>query len=477
MAVIASIISKFDESGVNKAGDAHDTLGGKLGKFGKVAGAAFAAAGVAAAAYAGKLLVDGVKAAIEDEAAQAKLAKTLQNTTGASKDQIAAVEDYITKTTLATGVLDDKLRPSLDRLVRSTGNVTEAQKLQGMALDISAGTGKDLQAVSEALAKAHDGNFAALKKLGVPLDENIIKTKDFDAAQAALAATFGGQAAEQANTFQGKMARLSAAFGEAKETVGSYVLDALTPLLDVGVNKLIPAFGKMADKIGKDLQPTFANIATFFKNDLIPIFKAWWSFATETVIPGVIKTLKPIIEGLGSVFATVAEKIEENRDKLEPLFNVLKKVAEFIYSTVYPAIGVVLGGALKVLGTILGGLIDLFATLVGWITTAITKVVELGRAIANSPLGKVAGAIGGAIGDLFGGGRASGGYVQSGTTYLVGEAGAELFTPSMSGYIVPNGGGRGSSVVINVSGALDPVSVADQISRILERQNIRLGVA
>jgi len=477
MAVIASIISKFDESGVNKAGDAHDTLGGKLGKFGKVAGAAFAAAGAAAAAYAGKLLVDGVKAAIEDEAAQAKLAKTLQNTTGASKEQISAVEDYITKTTLATGVLDDKLRPSLDRLVRSTGNVTEAQKLQSMALDIAAGTGKDLQAVSEALAKAHDGNFAALKKLGVPLDENIIKTKDFDAAQQALAATFGGQAAEQANTFQGKMARLSAAFGEAKETVGGYVLDALTPLLDIGVNKLIPAFGKMADKIGKDLKPAFSAFSDYFQTVLIPTFKALWDFISDTLIPGISATLKPIISGLATVFGTVATKIEENREKLEPLFTLLGTVASFIAKTVAPAFGKVLGTELKVVATIIGDIIDVVSTLVGWLATAINKVIELGQAIANSPLGKVAGAIGGVISSVFGGGKAVGGYVQSGTTYLVGEAGAELFTPSMSGYIVPNGGSGGGNVVINVSGALDPVSVADQISRILERQNIRLGVA
>lgn len=109
-----------------------------------MAGAAFAAAGAAAALYAGKLAIDGVKAAIEDEAAQAKLGKTLENVTGATNAQIKSVEDYITKTELAYGVTDDDLRPSLDRLVRATKDVTEAQKLQSIALDVAAGTGKSL---------------------------------------------------------------------------------------------------------------------------------------------------------------------------------------------------------------------------------------------------------------------------------------------------------------------------------------------
>lgn len=190
MAGIPKIKITFDadfdqlKQGVKGAQNEVEGFGSKMGGFAKKAGAAFAVAGAAAAAYAGVLLVDGVKSAIEDEAAQAKLATTLQNVTGATDAQIKATEDYITQTALANGITDDKLRPSLDRLVRSTKDVEEAQRLQTLALDIAAGTGKDLSAVSEALAKAHDGNLGALKKLGVGIDENIIKSKNFDAATA-----------------------------------------------------------------------------------------------------------------------------------------------------------------------------------------------------------------------------------------------------------------------------------------------------
>ena len=104
-----------------------ETFGGKLEKFGKVAAAAFAAAAAAAAAYAGKLAIEGVKAAIEDEAAQKRLAVALENVTGATEAQIKAVEDQISKTALATGVADDKLRPALQRLATATGSVEQSQ--------------------------------------------------------------------------------------------------------------------------------------------------------------------------------------------------------------------------------------------------------------------------------------------------------------------------------------------------------------
>ena len=109
--------------------------------------------------------MDAVKAFAEDDAAAQKLATPLTNVTGATDAQVSAVEDYITKTSIAAAVADDELRPALDSLVRGTGSVTEAQDLLGLALDISAGTGKDLGTVSDALSKAYNGNYKALKAL------------------------------------------------------------------------------------------------------------------------------------------------------------------------------------------------------------------------------------------------------------------------------------------------------------------------
>ena len=201
-------------------------------KFGRGAMRAMDGLALAATGAAFAIGKEGVEAAIADQAAQVKLATTLKNTTKATDAQVASVEDYINQTQLATGVVDDDLRPSLDRLVRSTKDVKRAQELQALALDVSAGTGKDLQSVTEAIAKAYDGSFTSLKRLGIPLDENIIKTKDFDAAQKVLAKTFEGQSAAAAATAEGGMRRFQIVIDEAKESIGEALLPTLEELTD-----------------------------------------------------------------------------------------------------------------------------------------------------------------------------------------------------------------------------------------------------
>ena len=454
------------------------TFGDKIDNFGKVAGAAFLAAGIAATAYAGKLAIDGVKAAIEDEAAQLRLATSLKNVTGATEGQIKATEDYILKTSLAKGVTDDELRPSLDRLVRSTKDVEEAQKLQTLALDIAAGTGKDLGAVSEALGKAYDGNLGALKRLGVGIDEDIIKSKDFDAAALALSETFAGQATANAETFAGKMDRLKIVFDEGKETVGSFILDAITPMVTLFVEKVVPVVTELADKIGKDLGPVFTELGRIFQENVLPIIETWWKFFSETVIPGIKKTVQPIIEGLFEAFDSIATSIKDNEKNLKPLFTLFKSVAEFVAETLAPALGEVLGAAIKVLAKLVSGLVGGFSDLVGFITDVVNGIKSIISLVKNNPIVK---GIGGLIDKVFGGGKAAGGPVSGGTTYLVGEKGPELFTPGSNGTIIPNNrlvgksGGGGGVINITVNGAIDAEGTARQIVDILNRATARGG--
>ena len=233
--------------GLDKADKETKTFSNKLDNALQKGAAAFLAVGAAAGAMAIKIGIDAVKAAVEDEKAQKSLAITLKNTTKATDAQVKAVEDFIDKTARATGVADDQLRPSLDRLLRSTQDITKAQKLQTLALDISAGTGKDLATVTEALGKAYDGNLGALKRIGVPLDENIIKTKDFDAATKALSETFAGQADAAAETFAGRMARIKIAIDEAKEQLGQALLPLLERFAKFATEQLAPALQGLVD--------------------------------------------------------------------------------------------------------------------------------------------------------------------------------------------------------------------------------------
>jgi hypothetical protein len=228
-------------AGLDKADKETRTFSNKLDDALKAGAAAFLAVSAAAGAMAIKIGVDAVKAAVEDEKAQKSLAQTLRNTVKATDAQIKATEDYIDTTARATGIADDQLRPSLDRLVRSTGDLTKAQKLQQLALDISAGTGKDLATISEGLSRAYDGNLGALKRLGIPLDENIVKTKDFDKAVKVLSETFAGQADIAADTFAGRMARIKIAVDEAKETLGVALLPILERFATFATNVLVPA--------------------------------------------------------------------------------------------------------------------------------------------------------------------------------------------------------------------------------------------
>ena len=233
--------------GLDKADRETKTFSNKLDDALQKGAAAFLAVGASAGAIAIKIGIDAVKAAVEDEKAQKSLAITLKNTTKATDAQVKAVEDFIDKTARATGVADDQLRPSLDRLLRSTQDITKAQKLQTLALDISAGTGKDLATVTEALGKAYDGNLGALKRIGVPLDENIIKTKDFDAATKALSETFAGQADAAAETFAGRMARIKIAIDEAKEQLGQALLPLLERFAKFATEQLAPALQGLVD--------------------------------------------------------------------------------------------------------------------------------------------------------------------------------------------------------------------------------------
>jgi hypothetical protein len=383
-----SILGDVDQlkKSLNTGSSEVQGFGNKIGDFSKKAGLAFAAAGAAAAAYAGKLLIDGVKSAIADEAAQAKLATTLENVTGATRNQIAAVEDYITKTALANGVTDDELRPSLDRLIRSTKDQTKAQELQSLALNIAAGTGKDLSAVSEALGKAYDGNLGALKRLGVGIDDSIIKSKNFDAAALALSKTFEGQASKQAETFEGKMARLSIAFDEAKETVGSYVLDALTPLVSGIVSKGIPAITDFAKNLGESLGPAFGQIVKTVRDDLLPILVSWWKFLYNEVIPAILSVVRPVIEGLTAAFNTVKKALQDNSTELEPFYNFLKVIWKFIKDNLAPLLGGAFKTALEVIGTIVGGLVTGFSKLVGFINSTITAITKFVNFVKDNPV-------------------------------------------------------------------------------------------
>ena len=213
-----------------------ETSADKITKWGKAAAAGFALAGAAAVKFG----LDFAKAAADDIAAQEKLDATIRATTAATDAQVAAVGDWITKTSVAIGITDDQLRPAFSRLVRSTKDTEEAQNLLNLAMDLSSATGKPLEAVTNALAKAYDGSYTSLNKLGLGIDDAAIKSKDFDGITKDLAATYGSFAENEAETAAKKFERIKIATDEAKESIGAALLPVVEQLADYLLETFVP---------------------------------------------------------------------------------------------------------------------------------------------------------------------------------------------------------------------------------------------
>jgi hypothetical protein len=326
-----------------------ESSAGKLGEFSKKAGLAFAAAAAAAGAYAAKLAVDGVKAAIEDEQAQTQLALALENATGATNAQIKATEDSILQMSLATGVADDKLRPALGRLVRSTGDITKAQDLLAIALDVSTATGKPLEAVANSLGKAYDGNTSALGKLGLGLDAAELKTMTFTEVQGKLTELFGGAAAANADTYAGKIARVQVAFDEAKETLGQALLPILDKFLGFINENALPAIQAFTAAFSLTEGDGFGKVITDVGNTLK-------------------KVVQPIFEGAKAVFDDVKNAIMNSKDEFASFWEVVKFIA--------PLIGQVIGAQLKAIGNIAEAVITIIGKVLGAIKPVLNVAID-----------------------------------------------------------------------------------------------------
>ena len=235
-----------------------NTLSGMLGP-------ALIGAGAAAGYAAVQFGVDGVKAFVDDEAAAAKLATTLDNL-GLAHDT-TQVEGMIDALQRQTGVADEALRPAVDRLVRSIGDTAGATDALKLAMDVSAGTGKSLDSVVQALGKAYDGNTAGLSRLGAGIDKSVLATGNMDTITKDLARTFGGQAKTASETYKGQLDRLSVGFSELQESFGAGFINALgntagkTDELMQAMEDLQPALEEIGGAAG-DLTIELAGMVT-----------------------------------------------------------------------------------------------------------------------------------------------------------------------------------------------------------------------
>lgn len=203
-----------------------------------------------------------VKAFAADDAAARSLGQTLNNLGLAYGSNVGTVNGFISRLEAQTGVLDDELRPALDRILRATGDVTKSQELLALALDIAAGTGKSVTQVSQSLQKAYLGQTAALGRLGVGLSKAELASGSFEEIQTKLNALFAGQAVTAANSYQGSLNKLTVASNNAKETIGKGLVDALSILS--GSNTIDPVISAI-DRISKSIANATKGLADFIR--------------------------------------------------------------------------------------------------------------------------------------------------------------------------------------------------------------------
>lgn len=233
-----SILADVDElkKSLGDANKSVETSADKIADFGKKAALAFAAVGAATAAFA----ISAVKAAAEDEKARKSLEQTIRSSTKATEDQIAAIDTYITKQSIATATTDEELRPAFARLVRSTNDVAKAQELLSLSQEIATATGKPLETIANALGKSFDGQNTALGKLGLGIDAATLKTKSHEEIMQILKGTYKGFIDNEATNAEFKMRQLEIAFSETKEQIGNALLPIMKQFADYLLAVVVP---------------------------------------------------------------------------------------------------------------------------------------------------------------------------------------------------------------------------------------------
>lgn len=453
MAIKIPLITEFDGGGIQKALKEFK----QLETAGEKAQFAIKKAAIPAAAALGALAVAGgaaAKAAMEDQKSAAELARTLKISTRATDAQVNAMEDMIGEMTLASGVADTDLRKALATLARGMGSSELATQNLQLAMDISAATGKDLATVSDALAKAYNGQTTALSKLDPSMRSLVKEGANFQELGKIMAETFGGAATEAANTAEGRFKRMNVAIGEAQESIGA----ALIPIIE----KLLPYLEDASKWISENtdlivkLGVAFGAIAAavVITNTAL---KAWTIITKAATVAqaafNLVMSANPVvlataaIVAIGAAIVVAYKKFEPFRDVVDSIGRALKAAFTGTVDAIKTAVNAYMG--------IYKGLFNAIAK--AW----------------NNTIGKLSFKIPGWVPGIGGKGfdvpnipeLANGGIVTAPTLALIGEAGPEAVVP------LDRMGSMATNVTINVNGG-DPNAIVDALRRYMFQNGV-----
>lgn len=346
MAVTIPFVTQFNGKGIQRAIKEFKSLNSNIDRARFLTRRLLIPATVAlgaATAVLGKQLFDAARAAAADELSQKLLADALVKATDATDAQLAITDKFIDSLQRATGVADDELRPSLANLARATGNLTEAQQLLTLAVDVSAGSGLSLESVQQILIAAMMGNYKGLKQLGIAFESTGDKSKDFQTILQQLTALFGGAAKTRAETFEGMLQRLRVAYDEIVERIGYAVLPYLQKFADFVLKAVVPAVEQIIKSLGagRGLRGAFEDgiaaagpfgatlVATMGKitnSVLTMVYNLIVAYETFVAIQTAIKGLTTGIKGAAFDFAktlgaaAAAYEVRKLRDESDAYF-------------------------------------------------------------------------------------------------------------------------------------------------------------
>jgi hypothetical protein len=198
--------------------------------------------------------------AAEDKAIQ-NLTKSLDNL--GFRFEAPGVVTYLENLEKATAVSKDELFPAFRNLSNATLDLQKSQELLGLALDISAGTGNDLYAVTTALTKAYNGNYGSLGKVQNAYTMAELKAMGFSEAVKVLNDEFSGQSGAAANTYAAKIDRLNIAIGDAAENIGKGLVDAFEALGGGNYDEGLELIATAGEKIGDAFRFAAKGVAYF----------------------------------------------------------------------------------------------------------------------------------------------------------------------------------------------------------------------
>lgn len=492
--------------GVDQADSKLSRLGSSAKKFGTVAALGLAA-GAAAALDLGKHLLDaGERSAVANK--RIEQINRSMGLFGKNADQVSGrLEKLAEKTSLQTGVDANSIKATQAKLLTFRDLAKTADKVGGSfdratnaALDLAAAGFGTAETNAAQLGKALQDpikGLTSLRREGVTFTDSerkriqtLVESNHLGQAQQLILSAIETQVGGTAQATATGTARMAAGFHLVEEKLGQKLMPVVDKFSDWAITKGLPAVEKVGRSLAKDLGPPIQQVAHFVTAALIPAIKDQVHWFQDKIVPVLQRSVKPILQGIGNLFHSLAGAIERNRPQLEKLQHFMQTVATVGLKVLGPVIGTTLKVAFTVLGDAIGTTLDVIGAIIDAISWLIDKIKDLVHWV-DSSIGKVvnfASKVGGFIGKFTGAAD-----VVGHSAGLVGPVGllrpdAGRLATAAAGDPVgfPFGGSsRGGSplvidqsdrsVVIQVDGALDPVSTARQIRRLLDDHDVRMG--